>query len=100
MSSLGSLCNDGMVKKARAAFSWKARARENRGNAMPVVKADRLTRIGAALLKAAGAAAEEADAVAMGCVNANLAGHDSHGIITVLTDPCEFDNLRSPPVGR
>src|ERR1700737_4199717 len=84
-ASLGSLCNDGMVKKARPAFSWKARARENRGNAMPVVKADRLTRIGAALLKAAGASAEDAAAVAIGCVNANLAGHDSHGIIAIPT---------------
>jgi LDH2 family malate/lactate/ureidoglycolate dehydrogenase len=42
---------------------------------MPIVQADRLTRIGSALLKAAGASEEEADAVAVGCVNANLAGH-------------------------
>src|SRR6476661_873908 len=52
---------------------------------MPTVGADRLTRIGAALLRAAGASQEEADAVAIGCVNANLAGHDSHGIIAVPT---------------
>src|ERR1700752_1376162 len=52
---------------------------------MPIVQADRLTRIGAALLKAAGASDEEAHAVASGCVNANLAGHDSHGIIAVPT---------------
>src|ERR1700744_763448 len=52
---------------------------------MPIVQADRLTRIGAALLKAAGASDEEANAVAIGCVNANLAGHDSHGIIAVPT---------------
>jgi len=45
---------------------------------MPIVQADRLTRIGAALLQAAGASDEEASAVAVGCVNANLAGHDSH----------------------
>jgi len=50
---------------------------------MPKVSADRLTSIGAALLRAAGATAEEADAVARGCVDANLAGHDSHGIIMV-----------------
>ena len=43
---------------------------------MPTVQADRLTRIGAALLKAAGASDEEAGAVAAGCVNANLAGHE------------------------
>ena len=52
---------------------------------MPMVQADRLTRIGAALLRAAGASEEEADAVAVGCVNANLAGHDSHGVIAIPT---------------
>ena len=53
---------------------------------MPIVQADRLTRISAALLRAAGASAEEADAIACGCVNANLAGHDSHGVIAVSAD--------------
>ena len=52
---------------------------------MPIVQADRLIRIGAALLKAAGASEEEAESVAVGCVNANLAGHDSHGIIAIPT---------------
>jgi uncharacterized oxidoreductase len=49
------------------------------------VQADRLMQIGTALLRAAGASQEEAEAVAVGCVNANLAGHDSHGIIAVPT---------------
>ena len=52
---------------------------------MPIVQADRLTRIGAALLRAAGASEEEAEAVAVGCINANLAGHDSHGVIAIPT---------------
>ena len=52
---------------------------------MPTVQADRLKTIGSALLRAAGASQEEAEAVAVGCVNANLAGHDSHGIIAVPT---------------
>ena len=52
---------------------------------MPMLQADRLTRIGAALLRAAGASEEEANAVAIGCVNANLAGHDSHGVIAIPT---------------
>src|SRR4030081_1972111 len=52
---------------------------------MPIVQADRLTRIGTALLRAAGASDEEANAVATGCVSANLAGHDSHGIIAIPT---------------
>jgi len=50
---------------------------------MPRIKADRLTEIGSALLQAAGASPKEAQAVATGCVNANLAGHDSHGIVMV-----------------
>src|SRR5260370_36052267 len=57
----------------------------SRGTPMPIVQADRLRRIGAALLKAAGASDEEANAVAVGCVNANLAGHDSHGVIAIPT---------------
>src|SRR6202045_231610 len=52
---------------------------------MPTVQADRLTRIGAALPRAAGPSGEEARAVAVGCVNANLAGHDSHGVIAIPT---------------
>lgn len=52
---------------------------------MPIVHAARLTAIGAALLRAAGATDEEANAVAVGCVSANLAGHDSHGIIAIPT---------------
>src|ERR1700752_5044124 len=52
---------------------------------MPIVHADRLIRIGKALLEAAGASEEEARGVATGCVNANLAGHDSHGVIAIPT---------------
>jgi LDH2 family malate/lactate/ureidoglycolate dehydrogenase len=52
---------------------------------MPRLQADRPTKIGALLLQAAGASQEEAEAVAVGCVNANLAGHDSHGIIAIPT---------------
>ncbi len=52
---------------------------------MPRVQAGRLKDIGAALLRAAGASEEEAEAVAVGCVNANLVGHDSHGIIAIPT---------------
>src|ERR1700758_4212611 len=52
---------------------------------MPMVHADRLKTIGVALLRAAGASPEEAEAVAGGCVNANLVGHDSHGIVAIPT---------------
>ncbi|MDA9460008.1 dehydrogenase [Bradyrhizobium sp. CCBAU 21359] len=57
-----------------------------------VVKPDRLTRICAALLKAAGASANEAQAVATGCVNANLVGHDSHGVIAI---PSYIDSMNA-----
>ena len=59
---------------------------------MPIVQADRLTQIGTALLRGAGASQEEADAVAVGCINANLAGHDSHGIINV---PVYIDRVKA-----
>src|ERR1043166_6787221 len=52
---------------------------------MPTVRAARLKKSGVALLCAAGASGEEADAVAGGCVEANLVGHDSHGIVAVPT---------------
>src|SRR5262245_296227 len=51
----------------------------------PSRPADGLTKIGIALLRAAGASHEEAQAVAVGCVDANLAGHDSHGVIAIPT---------------
>src|SRR5712691_7543302 len=52
---------------------------------MPRVSAERLHRIGAALLVAAGAPPDEADIVMRHSVDANLAGHDSHGIIQIPT---------------
>ena len=50
---------------------------------MPKVAAERLRRIGEALLVAAGAPPAEAATVMRHCVEANLVGHDSHGIIQI-----------------
>jgi LDH2 family malate/lactate/ureidoglycolate dehydrogenase len=52
---------------------------------MPRVEADRLFEIGTALLVAAGASRSEAEIVMRHSVDANLAGHDSHGIIQIPT---------------
>ena len=52
---------------------------------MATIPADRLTEIATRLLTAAGAPAEEAEIVARHCIGANLAGHDSHGIIQIPT---------------
>ena len=52
---------------------------------MPVVAVDRLTEISKAVLQASGASPEEAATVARLCVAANLAGHDSHGVIAIPT---------------
>ena len=52
---------------------------------MPTVAHDRLQNIGQALLVGAGASEAEAEIVARHCIGANLAGHDSHGIITIPT---------------
>ncbi|WBL77888.1 Ldh family oxidoreductase [Bradyrhizobium xenonodulans] len=62
-----------------------ARDRLDKERRFSVVMADRLTRICAALLQAAGASQEEAQSVAAGCVSANLTGHDSHGVIAIPT---------------
>ncbi len=56
------------------------------------IAADRLRRLAATILEAAGSAAAEADAVAARLVGANLAGHDSHGVIRV---PQYVDQVRA-----
>src|SRR5437773_8619817 len=52
---------------------------------MPRVAAAELERIGRELLITAGTPPEEADIVMRHSVDANLAGHDSHGIIQIPT---------------
>ena len=52
---------------------------------MPTIPATRLQEIGAELLQGAGASAEEASIVSRHSIAANLAGHDSHGIIQIPT---------------
>ncbi len=52
---------------------------------MPNIQADRLRIIGARLLVAAGAKPDHAAVIAQHTVGANLAGHDSHGIMLVPT---------------
>ncbi len=50
---------------------------------MPVIQPDRLTEIAKALLIGAGTPEAEAATVARMSIGANLAGHDSHGIIMI-----------------
>lgn len=52
---------------------------------MPTVPADRLQTIAAALLRGAGASENEAAIISRHSIGANLAGHDSHGIIQIPT---------------
>jgi LDH2 family malate/lactate/ureidoglycolate dehydrogenase len=52
---------------------------------MPRIQAERLSNIGQALFEAAGAPRAEAETVMRHVIAANLAGHDSHGIIQVPT---------------
>ncbi len=52
---------------------------------MPTVQAELLREIAAKLLIGAGAGQEEAAIVSRHCVGANLAGHDSHGVIQIPT---------------
>ena len=75
---------------------------------MPTVDADRLTEIAARLLVGSGASEEEAEIIAHHSIGANLAGHDSHGIIQIPTyidrvkrghivPGAEFEVLRDTP---
>ena len=50
---------------------------------MPVLTAEQLKRIARALFGAAGASSDEAEIVANHLVDANLAGHDSHGVLRI-----------------
>jgi uncharacterized oxidoreductase len=52
---------------------------------MPKIPADRLNEIGRALFVAAGTPPAEAEIVMRHVVAANLAGHDSHGVIQIPT---------------
>ena len=52
---------------------------------MPTVSHDRLRALAARLLQAAGVSDEEAAIVSRHSIGANLAGHDSHGIILIPT---------------
>ncbi len=52
---------------------------------MPTVVHDRLQTIADRLLQCAGAAPEESETISRHVVGANLAGHDSHGIIQIPT---------------
>jgi uncharacterized oxidoreductase len=56
------------------------------------IAADRLRRLAATILEAAGSDVAEAEAVATRLVGANLAGHDSHGVIRV---PQYVDQVRA-----
>ncbi|HXQ50003.1 MAG TPA: Ldh family oxidoreductase [Stellaceae bacterium] len=59
---------------------------------MPRIAADELKRIGEALLLAAGALPNEAETVARQCAAANLAGHDSHGVLQI---PGYIDRIKA-----
>ena len=50
---------------------------------MPRISASILESLARELLRAAGALESEAEAIVRHCVGANLAGHDSHGVINI-----------------
>jgi hydroxycarboxylate dehydrogenase B len=59
------------------------------------IEAAALQRVAATIIEAAGSSAEEEDQVAMRLVEANLTGHDSHGVIRV---PQYLDAVRKGSV--
>ena len=64
---------------------------------MPKIPAERLSEIGRALFVAAGTPPEEAEIVVRHVVNANLAGHDSHGVIQI---PTYIERIKVGQIGR
>ena len=50
---------------------------------MPTISVEQLREIASQLLQGAGASAEEASIISRHSMAANLAGHDSHGIIAI-----------------
>ena len=64
---------------------------------MPKVNAKELTDMTTRILAAAGATVEYADIVATHLVNANLAGHDSHGVIRIPSYLASIDAGRVNP---
>ena len=52
---------------------------------MPTIPADRLKTLSETIFQGAGVSAAEAEIVSRHLVDANLAGHDSHGVLRVIT---------------
>lgn len=67
---------------------------------MPKRRADTLTRLATEIFTAAGAPREHARSVAEHLVEANLAGHDSHGVLRVPQYIAQIDAGRLKPAAR
>ena len=64
---------------------------------MPIIQADALTAITGGILAGAGASADYADIVARHLVDANLAGHDSHGVLRAPHYVRQIDDAQLAP---
>lgn len=64
---------------------------------MPIIQADALTAITSGILERAGASADYADIVARHLVDANLAGHDSHGVLRAPHYVRQIDDAQLAP---
>src|SRR5512145_1591495 len=67
-------------RPARGPVGARGHPTQHQEDIFVVMTADRLRRLTSAILKSGGSAAAEADLVADHLVQANLAGHDSHGV--------------------
>jgi hydroxycarboxylate dehydrogenase B len=64
---------------------------------MLTISADRLTKVATDIFRAAGASKENTDVVVSALVGANLAGHDSHGILRIPAYVNDIKNGRLDP---
>ncbi|MCC6175976.1 MAG: Ldh family oxidoreductase [Chloroflexi bacterium] len=64
---------------------------------MPTIGVDHLTKVATDIFRAAGSTPENADGVVSSLIGANLAGHDSHGVIRIPFYVNEIENGRLDP---
>src|SRR6266542_6630383 len=64
---------------------------------MLTISADRLTKVASDIFRAAGATEENTDCVVSALVGANLAGHDSHGILRIPAYVADIKRGRLDP---
>src|SRR3954470_298663 len=86
----------GPRSRRRSAASMRQRGATGRSS-MLTISADRLTKVASDIFAAAGATEENTECVVSALVGANLAGHDSHGILRIPAYVADIKRGRLDP---